>query len=139
MFVLSLPILNMMISILSQIPTLSLTLSPSPHPRVHVLRWPSPSSLDRAQRQQKVTLTVCTLESQVMVSAELAPSGVSGEGPVPSSLSFWRLLAILGAPWLVFVCTPISVQIPLFYKDASHVGSESPTPAWPHINSLHLQ
>lgn len=127
MSVLSLPTLNMMISILSQTTTLSLTLSPRPQPRVHVLQWPCLSSLDRAQRQQKVTLTVCTLESQVKVSAGLAPSGVSGEGPVPGSLSFWRLLATLGVPWLVCVCTPISVQIPLFYKDANHVGSESPT------------
>ena len=78
MSVLSLPTLNMMISILSQTPALSLTLSPSPQPRVHVLQWPCLSSLDRAQSQQKVTLTVCTLESQV--------KGVSRVG---SLWSFW--------------------------------------------------
>lgn len=44
MSVLSPPTLNTMVSVLSQIPTLSLTLSPSPQPRVHVLRWPCPSS-----------------------------------------------------------------------------------------------
>lgn len=125
MSVLSPPTLNTMISLLSQISTLSLTLSPSPQPRVDVLQWPCPSSRGPRDSGRLLSQSACWSPrsrcQQGWLPLEFLGKDLSQA--LLASGGCWQFLGLLG----LSVCALLSLsKFPSFIKtpvmlDQSHL------------------
>lgn len=139
MSVLSPPTLNTMFCIITDTHTQPHSKARAPSPGYTLSAVALSRGFPGAQKQRKVTPQSACWSPRSRCQQGWLPLKFLGKDLSQALLASggcWQFLGLLG----LSVCALYLCQIPLFYKDASYVGSESPTPALTsHINSLRLQ